>query len=87
MQTITLPSKCDRAAASALVPEMCDALGDHPVAVDAAKVERIGQAMLQLLVSAARTEGGIALTNPSEPFAAAVRLAGLEPVLIEEAAQ
>lgn len=84
---ITLPSKCDRAAASALAPEMCDALGDHPVAIDAAGVERIGQAMLQLLVSAARTEGGIALANPSEPFTAAVRLAGLEAILIEEAAR
>jgi len=85
VQTITLPSKCDRAAASALIPEFCDALGVSPLAVDAAKVERIGQAMLQLLVSAARTEGGIALANPSEAFTAAVRLAGLEAVLLEEA--
>ena len=87
MQTITLPSKCDRAAASALIPEICDLLGVHPLTVDAQKVERIGQAMLQLLVSAARTEGGLALANPSEAFTAAVRLAGLEAVLLEEAAR
>jgi anti-anti-sigma regulatory factor len=87
VQIITLPSKCDRAAATALIPEICDALGVHPLAVDAGKVERIGQAMLQLLVSAARTEGGIALANPSEAFTAAVRLAGLETILIEEAAR
>ena len=87
MQTITLPSKCDRAAASALFPEMSDALGVHPLTVDAGRVERIGQAMLQLLVSAARTEGGIALVNPSEPFVAAARLAGLEALLLEEAAR
>ena len=84
MQTITLPSKCDRAAASALFPEMSDAIGVHPLTVDAGRVERIGQAMLQLLVSAARTEGGITLSNPSEAFVAAVRLAGLDGVLIEE---
>lgn len=87
MQTITLPSKCDRAAASALVPDLYDALGAQPLTVNAAQVERIGQAMLQLLVSAARTEGGIALLDPSEPFAAAVRLAGLEAVLLEEASR
>ena len=87
MPTITLPSKCDRAAASALFPELCDALGVHQLTVEADRVERIGQAMLQLLVSAARTEGGIALNNPSEPFISAVRLAGLESVLLEEAAR
>jgi anti-anti-sigma regulatory factor len=87
VQTITLPSKCDRAAASALVPDLSDAIGAQPLTVNAAQVERIGQAMLQLLVSAARTEGGIALTDPSEPFAAAVKLAGLEAVLLEEASR
>jgi anti-anti-sigma regulatory factor len=87
VQTITLPSKCDRAAASALVPDLSDTLGAQPLTVNAAQVERIGQAMLQLLVSAARTEGGIALTDPSEPFAAAVRLAGLEAILLEEASR
>ena len=87
MQTITLPSKCDRAAASALFPELCDALGAQPLTVDAAEVDRIGQAMLQLLVSAGRTDGGITLTNPSEAFTAAVRLAGLDAILIEEASR
>lgn len=83
---ITLPSLCDRAATSALYPEMQEAIGAMPLVVDASRVERIGQAMLQLLVSAARSEGGITVTKPSEPFLAALRLTGLETVVIDGAA-
>ncbi len=54
-----------------------------PLAVDAARVERIGQAMLQLLVSAARSEGGIAVQQPSPAFTAALVLTGLEHIVIE----
>jgi len=80
---ITLPPICDRSAAAALYPEIAESLGPAPLAIDAAKVERIGQAMLQLLVSAARTEGGIAIHQPSEAFTAALRLAGLDHILLE----
>ncbi len=80
---ITLPPICDRSAAAAVYPEMAEAIGAVPLAIDAARVERIGQAMLQLLVSAARTEGGIQIHQPSAAFTAAVRLAGLENVVLE----
>ena len=39
--------------------------------------------MLQLLVSAARSEGGIAVHQPSAAFTAALQLTGLERVVME----
>jgi anti-anti-sigma regulatory factor len=80
---ITLPPICDRSAASALYPELAESLGPAPLAVDAGKVERIGQAMLQLLASAARSEGGILIHQPSAPFTAALKLTGLDHVIVE----
>ncbi len=80
---ITLPPLCDRSAAAALYSELAESLGPAPLAVDAGRVERIGQAMLQLLVSAARSEGGIVIHHPSPAFTAALRLTGLENVLME----
>ena len=80
---ITLPAICDRSAAAALYPELAEALGPVPLAVDAARVERIGQAMLQLLVSAARSEGGIVVQQPSPAFTAALALTGLEHIVME----
>lgn len=80
---ITLPPICDRGAAAALTPELAEALGPAPLAVDASRVERIGQAMLQLLVSASRTEGGIAIHQPSPAFAAALALTRLDHVVME----
>jgi anti-anti-sigma regulatory factor len=83
---ITLPPVCDRSAAAALYPELAESLGTAPLAVDAARVERIGQAMLQLLVSAARSEGGIAIRHPSPAFTTALGLTGLDHLLMEGAA-
>jgi len=80
---IALPPICDRSAAAALYPEFAESLGPAPLAVDASKVERIGQAMLQLLVSAARSEGGIAIHQPSPAFTAALALARLDHVVME----
>ncbi len=80
---ITLPPVCDRSAASAIYPEIAESLGPAPLVVDAARVERIGQAMLQLLVSASRTEGGIAIHQPSPAFTAALELARLDHVVME----
>ena len=73
----------DRSAAAALYPELAESLGPVPLAVDAARVERIGQAMLQLLVSAARSESGILIHQPSPVFTAALQLAGLDHVVME----
>jgi anti-anti-sigma regulatory factor len=58
MRTIQLPARCDRAAAEALLPEMQAALGSGMLQIDASATEQIGQAMLQLLVSAKRTGEG-----------------------------
>jgi len=80
---ITLPNLCDRAAAAALYPELTEALGTAVLAVDASQVVRIGQAMLQVLVSAARSESGIAIHAPSIAFSAALRMTGLELVVME----
>jgi anti-anti-sigma regulatory factor len=80
---ISLPPICDRAAAAAHFHEFAEALGAVPLVIDASRVDRIGQAMLQVLVSAARSEGGIALHAPSAPFMAALQLTGLDRVLIE----
>lgn len=80
---ITLPPICDRGAAAALYPELAEALGPAPLAVDASRVERIGQAMLQVLVSASRTEGGIAIHQPSPAFTAALALTRLDHVVME----
>jgi anti-anti-sigma regulatory factor len=80
---ITLPPICDRSAAAALYPEIAESLGPAPIAIDAGRVERIGQAMLQLLVSASRTEGGIAIHQPSAAFTAALRLTCLDHVVME----
>lgn len=80
---ITLPSICDRSAAAALYPELAESLGPAPLVVDAARVERIGQAMLQMLVSAARSEGGITVQSPSPAFTASLRLTGLDHVIME----
>jgi anti-anti-sigma regulatory factor len=80
---ITLPPVCDRSAAAAIYPELAEALGPAPLVLDASRVERIGQAMLQVLVSAARTEGGIAIHKPSTAFTAALALTRLDHVVME----
>lgn len=80
---ITLPPICDRSAAAALYPEIAESLGTAALAIDASRVERIGQAMLQLLVSAARSEGGIAIHQPSSAFTASLQLTRLDHVLME----
>lgn len=80
---IALPPVCDRAAAAALYPEIAESLGAVPLAIDAGRVEKIGQAMLQLLVSAARSEGGITIHHPSMAFTAALGLTGLSHIILE----
>lgn len=83
---LTLPALCDRAAARALHPDIRDAVGNDPLVIDASQVERIGQAMLQLLVAAANTESGITIQSPSAAVIEAMRVAGLDTVLGEEIA-
>ena len=85
MPALTLPPTCDRASTIALYPDLCEGLGAVPLLIDASKVDKIGQSMLQLLASAARSEGGISIQNPSEPFLAAVKLTGLEHIVMDGA--
>jgi len=79
--TIELPPHCDRVAASALLPEFVEKTGDAPLQVDASKVDRLGLSMLNLLVSADRTGGGITLIEPSDNFRDGLGLAGLSSLL------
>ncbi|MEL7199262.1 MAG: STAS domain-containing protein [Pseudomonadota bacterium] len=84
MPPLVLPETCDRAATKALYHDLCDAMGTTPLSIDASHVSKVGQAMLQLLVSAQRSEGGIAIEKASSAFNGAVKLAGLQDVLGEE---
>lgn len=86
MNTLALPENCDRAAAKAIYTDLCEGLGPAPLAIHADDVEKIGQAMLQVLVAAHASDGGIVITQPSPAFCEAVKLAGLESLLMEPSA-
>ncbi|MDF8334297.1 STAS domain-containing protein [Novosphingobium cyanobacteriorum] len=85
MPTITLPSRCDRAAAEALLPEMVAALGSGVLHIDARECTQIGQVMLQLLVSARRTGDG-ANIQASPVLRDTARQFGLDAELFDEVA-
>jgi hypothetical protein len=84
MTTITLPPRCDRAAAEAMLPELQAALGAGALTIDGSAARQIGQAMLQLLASA-RISGNGAEIIASPGLRDAARLAGLEATLFENA--
>lgn len=80
MSSISLPARCDRAATEALLPEMIAALGSGPLHIDARECQQVGQAMLQLLVSARQTgEGAVILASPA--LRETAELAGLSEEL------
>jgi anti-anti-sigma regulatory factor len=83
MQTITLPERCDRGAAEALLPEFTSACAGGPVRVDASAVTYAGLAMLQLLTSARRSCEGLQIAA-SPALRDAARLTGLERELFDE---
>lgn len=83
MSTITLPARCDRAAAEAICPELVAAVGSGVTRIDGSGVEHVGQAVLQLLVSARRSGGG-AVIAASPALLEAARLTGLTAELFEE---
>lgn len=74
--SITLPARCDRAAAEALLPEMIAALGSGPLLIDGRGCQQVGQAMLQLLISARQTGEG-AVIDPSPALRDVARMTGL----------
>lgn len=84
MNPVVLPSCCNRAAAEALLPELVAAMGSGPIAIDASAATQVGQAMLQLLVSARRSGEGASIT-PSAALIDAAELAGLTGELFDEA--
>jgi hypothetical protein len=84
MSVITLPPRCDRAAAEALLPELVAALGSGPLAIDARACTQIGQVMLQILVSARRTGEGAVIDASPMLRESAARL-GLEAELFDDA--
>lgn len=85
MTTITLPARCDRAAAMALFPDFVAAIGADILDVDARQSEQVGQAMLQLLASAKGSFAHLRIA-PSHKLREAARLAGLETFLLDEVA-
>ena len=83
MRTIILPSRCDRAASEALLPEFLAALGGGPIKLDASQTTQIGQAMLQILVAARGSADGAAITA-SQALRDTAQLAGLSQTLFDE---
>jgi anti-anti-sigma regulatory factor len=83
MTAVILPASCNRTAAEALLPELVAALGDAPTAIDGTAVTHVGQAVLQLLVSARRSAGGATIT-PSAALLDTAIMAGLAGELFDE---
>jgi hypothetical protein len=83
MPTISLPPRCDRAAAEALLPEMIAALGMGTLKIDARDCTQVGQVMLQLLVSARRTGDG-AMIDASALLRDTARRLGLSAELFDD---
>ena len=82
MNTITLPERCDRAAAEALLPELIAAQGNGALRIDASATRQCGQAMLQLLLSARRSGSGAQIV-PSPALLDAALLTGLDGELFD----
>jgi anti-anti-sigma regulatory factor len=85
MTTLVLPARCDRAAAEALWPEMVAAIGGTDMTIDGTAVEQMGQAVLQLLVSARRSAG--ATIAPSPVLRDVAALTGLCTELFDDGAR
>ncbi|MEM7690113.1 MAG: STAS domain-containing protein [Pseudomonadota bacterium] len=86
MNTLSLPANCDRAATKAFYTDICEGLGPAPLTIDASAVEKIGQAMFQVLVAASAGDGGVVIAAPSAAFCEAAKLAGLDQRLLAEPA-
>ena len=82
MTTITLPPRCDRAAAEALLPDLAAAFGTGVLTIDGAAAAQVGQALLQVLASARFSCPSTSIT-PSADLREAARLAGLDQILFD----
>ena len=81
-RVIELQENLDMPVAAQLADAFLKHVGE-PVAVDAARVQRLGASCLQVMLAAARTwkaEGdSLTLLNPSPRFLEDLNLLGLEP--------
>ncbi len=85
MRHMSLPTRCDRAAAIAFHPELRTHLLKGAVEIDGRDVAQIGQAMLQLLLSARQTatKTGHSLNIiMSEKMCATLSNAGADPDMV-----
>jgi anti-anti-sigma regulatory factor len=83
MPPFTLPARCDRTTVEALLPELAGISSPGPIRIDATAVTHVGQALLQLLVSARRSGEG-AVIDASPTLLEAARLTGLTMELFDE---
>lgn len=84
MPPISLPARCDRATVESLLPDFVAAVGTGSLRVDASQVTHVGQALLQLLVSARRSIESVTI-DASPALRDAAALTGLTDELFEEA--
>jgi ABC-type taurine transport system substrate-binding protein len=85
MHVITLPSRCDLAAARNLHPGLGTLLADGGVAIDGSQVAQLGLPVLQLLVSARQTADrrGHALTiTLPDRMQDLLKTAGIDPDML-----
>lgn len=83
MNTIVLPSQCNREAALALLAQAREQ-GPGALSIDGSAVETMGQAMLQVLLVVL---DGRPLQSPSASLCDTLRNLGLGPQLLEGAAR
>lgn len=84
--TLTLPARCHRDAADAMLPLLRDGIAAGDVAIDGGDVTQLGQAMLQLLLSVRKTAAnrGVAFAiTASDAMRAALASAGAGHLLDE----
>jgi anti-anti-sigma regulatory factor len=82
--TITLPARCDQAAAEVLLPDLQEAFGGGAVVLDGRDVVQFGQATLQLIVSlamSAERHGSPVTLLPSPALREAFDLSGFRALL------
>lgn len=77
MTPFTLPERCDRAAAAALLPDLVEALGRGTSEIDGTAVRQAGLALLQLLASARKGHEALHITA-SDALRDAAAITGLE---------
>ena len=80
MTTVLLPARCTQAAAEEMLPELRQALESGALEIDGRQVEQVGQAMLQVLLSARCTSEAVVI-RPSEALVRTAGLTGLSDTL------